>query len=355
MDNLQRILVHPNQTIRETISAIDRGAAGIALIVDKERRLIGTVSDGDVRRAILDAVDLNAPATKLLDYHSDVYREPTTAPVGTDRAELLRLMQAKSIRQIPLLDEKGRVIDVALLSDLIQRPSLPLSAVVMAGGYGTRLRPLTKKTPKPLLPVGDTPVLERIVKQLQEAGITDIVITTYYQANKIMKYLGDGSRYGVHIRYTLEEKPMGTAGALSLIEEPLSTPFLVMNGDILTRLDFRALLDFHRETGAVMTMCVKQYGMQVPYGVVEVEGGDVVGLSEKPSFNFFINAGIYLLEPHLQRLIPRGQPYDMTDLVQQLLDAGERVVCFPIREYWLDIGRLEDYQKACEDVTNEEF
>lgn len=348
-------LVSPKATVRDGIDRIDKHAKGIVLIVDDERRLVGTVTDGDVRRAILDGIDLNAPVTKLLDYHGDVYREPITAPVGTQHAELLRRMQAKSIRQIPLLDEEGRVVDLILLSDLIKRPKLGLPAVIMAGGYGSRLRPLTEESPKPLLPLGEKPILERIVEQLREAGITDVVITTRYQADKIIGYFGDGSRHGVHIRYTCEEKPMGTAGALGLIDEPFNTPFLVVNGDILTRLDFQALLDFHRDSRAVMTMCVKQYEVQMPYGLVKVDKGHVVGLSEKPSLNFFVNAGIYVLEPHLQRLIREGQPHDMTDLLQQLLDAGERVACFLIREYWLDIGQYEDYRRACEDVTNGEF
>ncbi len=348
-------LVSPEATVSEGIHQIDKHSKGIVLIVDDERRLVGTVTDGDVRRAILDGIDLNAPVTKLLDYHGNAYREPTAAPVGTEQAELLQLMQSKSIRQIPLLDEEGRVVDLVLLSNLMQQPKPRLSAVVMAGGYGSRLRPLTEETPKPLLPLGEKPILEWIIEQLREAGITDVVITTRYQADKIIGYFGDGSRHGVHIRYTCEEKPMGTAGALSLIEEPFDTPFLVVNGDIITHLDFGALLDFHRESGAVMTMCVKQYDVQMPYGVVEVDKGHVVSLSEKPSLNLLVNAGIYLLEPHLQRLIRGEQPHDMTDLVQQLLDAGERVASFPIREYWLDVGQYEDYRKACEDITNGQF
>lgn len=350
---LEQLLVAPNSSIREVMACIDRNAKGIALVVDHERRLIGTVTDGDTRRAILAGVDLGLPAEKLLERRASTpYPQPITAPVGTPDSELLRLMNEHSIRHIPLLDG-GRVVDVALLSDLVKEYELPLTAVVMAGGYGTRLRPLTEKLPKPMLPVGNRPLLELIIKQLRQAGIRRVSLTTHYKGEIIARHFGDGRDFGVEICYVKEDQPLGTAGALSLLDAS-DEPLLVINGDILTRVDFRAMLDFHREQQADMTVAVQQYEFRVPYGVVETDGVAITGISEKPVIRHFINAGIYLLNPGVCRCIPSGQTYDMPELISRLLAGDYRVIGFPIREYWLDIGQVEDYQKALGDVENGE-
>jgi dTDP-glucose pyrophosphorylase len=352
MSELAEFLVSSEDSIREAMSCIDQNAKGIALVVDEDRRLIGTITDGDIRRAILDGVNVGSSVQKLLARRSSTpYPEPITAPVDTADADLVQLMNEHSIRQIPLLDDEGRIVDLALLGDLIKEYESPLTAVVMAGGYGTRLRPLTEDVPKPMLPVGDRPLMEMIIEQLRESGIRRVNVTTHYLADKIKEHFDDGQDFGVEIDYVDEDRPLGTAGALGLMEPP-DQPLLVMNGDILTRVDFRAMLSYHCEHDADLTVGVRQYDLEVPYGVVECEGSEVRRLREKPRYNFLVNAGIYLLDPSVYRYIPNGQRFDMTDLIEKLLEVGRTVVSFPIVEYWLDIGEPVDYEQAQEDVRN---
>lgn len=352
MDNLERILVHPGATIRETMKLVSR--VGIVLLVDDDRHLIGTVTDGDIRRAILDGVDLDAPATMLHDYHPGRSWDPITAPAASRRADVLKLMRSYEIRHVPLLDNDGRVVDLAQLSDFVGQPEIPLTAVVMAGGYGKRLRPLTKDTPKPMLQVGDRPLMEHTLSQLRESGVRHISISTHFMAEKIKEHFGDGERFGVEIEYVSEDQPLGTAGALGLVK-PVDQPILVINGDILTRLDFQAMLRFHNDHQADLTVGVQQYDLQMPYGVVQTDGPRIVDLLEKPLYTVLVNAGIYLLSPAAHRAIPVGEPFDMTDLINTLLANGRTVVSFPIIEYWIDIGQEEDYRRAQQDVEEGRF
>lgn len=354
MKDLERVFLYSEATIQEAWTAIGKGGLGIALLLDNSRRLIGTITDGDIRRAILDGIDLDAPATALRKYHPGDRWKPMVAPVGTGRDELLRLLETQSIRQIPLLDSEGRVVDLVLLSDLVAQQVLPLSAVVMAGGHGTRLKTLTDDIPKPMLQMGGRPLMERIIEQLQEAGIRRVNVSTHYKPEVIAEHFGDGSRFGVEINYVEEDQPLGTAGALGLIEAT-QEPLLVINGDILTRLNFQAMYDFHREHAADMTVCVRKYEFQVPYGVVETEGVEISHLVEKPYLDFFINAGIYLLEPIIYRYIPENRHFDMTDLIGCLLADDRKVISFPIGEYWIDIGQQADYERAQDDLRNGRF
>lgn len=352
MVDLAQLLVTPETSIREVITCIDRNAKAIALVVDAERRLLGTITDGDIRRAILAGVDLDSTAQTLLKCREPAsHPTPLTVPVGTTDTELLRMMNEYGIHQIPVIDENQHVVDIALLDDLTKEYVLPLTAVIMAGGYGTRLYPLTDKLPKPMLPVGRRPLLELMVEQLRSAGIKRVNVTTHYKGDVIVQHFGDGHDFGVEIRYVQEKEPLGTAGGLSLLEAS-EEPLLVINGDILTQVGFRAMLDFHRGHHADMTIAVRQYEFRVPYGVIESEGILVRGISEKPTIRHFINAGIYLLEPAVRQFIPNGKTFDMTDLMQLLIKEGRMVVSFPIREYWLDIGNHDDYQEAQQQVKN---
>lgn len=341
--------------IREVMECLDRFGKGIALVLDSDEKLIATVTDGDIRRAVLAGLDLNLQVTELLESRGTAFRHaPVTAPVGTPDDVLLHTMNEKGLRQIPILDEESRVTNLVLLTDLVKEYELPLKAVVMAGGFGTRLRPLTEDIPKPMLPVGDRPLLELIVEQLRDAGIRQVNVATHYKGEVISEHFKDGQDFGVDIRYVKEDQPLGTAGALSLLEES-EEPVLVINGDILTRVDFRSMLNFHREHSADLTIAVRQYELRVPYGVVMTDGVAVTDISEKPVVKQFINAGIYLLSPTVRRLIPNGQPYDIPDLIQRLLKEDQRVVCFPIREYWLDIGKADHYDQAKSDIATGVF
>jgi dTDP-glucose pyrophosphorylase len=333
---------------------IDRSGKGIALVVDINGRLISTVTDGDIRRAVLAGIDLNLTVSELLPLRPAEAAAPVTAPAETPDSVLLHMMNERGIRQIPLVDEHERVVDLILLADLARDYELPLRAVVMAGGFGTRLRPLTEELPKPMLPLGSRPLLELIVEQLRDAGIKQVNVATHYKGEVISDHFKDGQDFGVDIRYVKEDQPLGTVGALSLLEET-DEPLLVMNGDILTRIDFRSMLSFHREHKSELTIAVKQYEFDVPYGVVLTDGVSVKGISEKPVVRQFINAGIYLLNPSVKRIIPNGQHYDIPDLIQALLTQNRSVVCFPIREYWLDIGKADHYDQAKIDVASGKY
>ncbi|MCI0730288.1 MAG: nucleotidyltransferase family protein [Chloroflexi bacterium] len=334
------------------MACINRNAKGIALVINNDGQLVGTISDGDIRRAMLRGEGLEMQVQELLASKvGGRYPQPTTAPAGSSPELLLQMMQECSIHHIPLLAEDGRVVDMATLDELIPKQHLPMQAVIMAGGFGTRLHPLTLELPKPLLPVGDRPLMELIVNRLQEAGIHQVNITTHYLGEKIKAHFGNGHSFGVEITYVSEEQPLGTAGALGLMEAP-TEPLLVINGDILTRVDFQAMLAFHRRHKADLTVAVRQYELQVPYGVMESDGPYVRRVHEKPHLTFLVNAGIYLLEPAAHHYIPCGQRFDMTDLIERLLEENRPIANFPILEYWLDIGQYADYQQAQEDVKN---
>ena len=345
--DLQRFCVGPETVLRDVLAAVERNGEGIALVVDGDRRLVGIVTDGDVRRAILANDDFGQTVERFLGHKTAKIgsKKPLTAPVGTSGDELERLMRVRLVRHLPLLDADGRVAGLALQSRLSRDHKLPVRAVVMAGGFGTRLRPLTDDTPKPMLSVGGKPIIEHIVDQLRDAGIRRLNVATHFHPEKIRDHLGDGSRFGVALSYTQEEEPLGTAGALGLVSE-VDEPLLVINGDIVTAVDFRALHDFHRETRSDLTVGVRKYDVLVPFGVIEAEDTRVTGLTEKPTFSFFINAGIYLLEPHALGLIPKGRRYDMTDLIRDLIGQGATVTRFPIHEDWIDIGQHKDLMRA---------
>jgi dTDP-glucose pyrophosphorylase/CBS domain-containing protein len=328
-------LVNTSDTIRHVMAVIGNAAKGIALVIDQDRRLLASVTDGDVRRALLAGHALDENVTELLAHKAQSpYPTSITAAAGTDGKELIKIMMAHSIRQIPLIDARGEVSDLVTLEEMVPDQMQSLQAVIMAGGSGTRLRPLTEDLPKPMLPIGGRPLIEHIVAQLSSVGIRHVNITTHYKPQAIVSHLGDGERFGLKIDYINEERPLGTVGSLAMLEPWEST------------------LSFHRENQALATVGVRQYEFQVPYGVIDVEGVDIKRLSEKPTFKFFVNAGVYLLEPDVYNWIGKEDKLDMTDLVQSLLTAGERVASFPISEYWLDIGCHLDYQRAQEDALN---
>ena len=348
--DIKKFLIGEDASIREAVAQADAIRSGIILVVDIDRRLLGTVTDGDVRRAILADISLDEPVSELLARKAGTpYAKPITGMVGTDRSALMKILQEHKILHLPLVDRERRVVDLLQLSDLVTDHERPIEAVIMAGGFGSRLRPLTNEMPKPMLPVGDRPLLEIIVDQLRDAGIKHVKIAVHHGSEKIAEHFANGKAFGVDISYATEDRPLGTAGALGLIERPKETT-LVINGDILTQVDFRAMLNFHREHHADLTVAVHRWDFQVPYGVVECDGATVRGLAEKPQLKFFVNAGIYLLEPVTYQHIPSGEPYDMTDLIARLLERSRPVVAFPIREYWIDIGEHADYQQAQQDM-----
>jgi dTDP-glucose pyrophosphorylase len=342
MKDLERLMIGPDGTLIEALHRIDTGAEGIALVVGDGGRLLGTLTDGDLRRATLAGLDMSSvKVQKLLEGHN----RPVSAPVGSSSVELMRLMKKHSVRHVPLLGPDGSVQELALLRELALEDELPVTAVVMAGGKGTRMRPLTETVPKPMLPVGDRPVMEHVLEQLQKVGISHVSITTHYMPEAIEEHFGDGRRFGVEIDYVNEKEPLGTAGALGLLKSPKG-PLLVINGDVLTQVNFRSMFSYHADNHADMTVGVRRFELQVPYGVVDMDESQVVRLDEKPTYRFFINAGVYLIEPAVLSLIKTDERLDATDLIDRLIEARKKVVGFPIHEYWLDIGRPDDYARA---------
>lgn len=348
--DLNTLCVDAASTIRDAVACIEANHLGIALVVDGDRRLVGTITDGDVRRGLLAGIDLEAPLRVLLDRKRDsALPYPVTAPLDADRSLLLKLLQQHGVAHLPLVDEDRRVVGLVTRNDFLPDQTLSLQALIMAGGKGTRLRPLTEETPKPMLPLGGRPLMEIMIEQLRSAGVRRVNVSTHHNRNKFSRYFGDGRDFGVEISYVEEDQPLGTAGALRLME-PRRDTLLVINGDILTQVDFRAMLAYHREHSADLTVAVRRNTFEVSYGVVESDGPRVQRVTEKPVLEFFVNAGIYLIEPAAYDFVPSSLQFDMTDLIRRLVDGGRVVVSFPIHEYWLDIGRHADYQRAQKDI-----
>lgn len=340
MKNIERLLLTQNAQIKDAMYAINKGACKIALVVDEEMTLLGTISDGDIRRAILKGISLD---DTILDTYC---KTPIVGCTTTSRADLLKLADKHRILRIPIINEQGKLIALDTLEELQQVPKKPNKVILMVGGLGTRLRPLTNNVPKPMLEVGGKPILETIVKKFISNGFTNIVMCVNYKSEIIKDHFGSGEKFGVTIEYVHEDKRMGTAGALTLLKEKPTEPFFVMNGDLLTDVNFESLLDFHMLNNAMGTMCVREYDFQVPFGVVNLKGHDIKSIVEKPIHNFFVSAGIYMLDPKCIDLIPKDEFYDMPTLFDQLIKEEKNAISFPLSEYWLDIGRLEEYEKA---------
>ncbi|QTA93607.1 nucleotidyltransferase family protein [Desulfonema magnum] len=339
---LRKCTVAPENTIAEAVKTLDRSGLGILLVCDQHRRLLGVITDGDIRRSILRSIPFSDQCIDIAN------KDFTAAQESISPTDALRIMDNSKkfyVNHLPLLDSRGRVVNLLLRRGLVGDVKLPLQAFIMAGGLGKRLRPLTDDMPKPMLQVGKKPILEHIVDQIRNAGIENIRISTNYLRKKITGYFGNGEKFGVNIEYVNEDQPMGTAGSIGLVDPP-TDPLLVINGDILTGVNFRAMFDFHIEHKADMTVGIRKYEFQVPYGVIECNGHSICGLREKPQHQFFINAGIYLIQPSMYAHIPTDRHYDMTDLVRNLLGQGKTVISFPIIEYWVDIGMPEDFKKA---------
>lgn len=340
MNRWQAARIAPDRSIRDAIRTIDEGAIRIALVVDSEDRLLGTVTDGDIRRGILRGVALEEAVTRVMN------PRPTTARVDEGRDVILERMKQTRLHQIPVVDGQGRLVAVEILDELLQPGQRDNWVVLMAGGLGSRLRPLTDDCPKPLLKVGSKPLLEIILENFLEYGFRRFYLSVNYRADMVKEHFDDGSRWGVEIRYLHEDQYLGTAGALSLLPERPAHPLIVMNGDLLTTVNFQHLLDFHAEHGAQATMCVREYDFQVPYGVVRIDHHRILGIDEKPVQRFFVNAGIYVLEPEMLALIPRATCFDMPELFTRLIAERRETAVFPIREYWVDIGHLDDFARA---------
>ena len=339
MHNRDEVIVNINADIVEAIRILDSSALQIVLVVNEDGKLVGTVTDGDVRRALLRGISLEEPVEKIMN------KQPITVDISAEREQVLFLLRHHSLKHVPVLD-CGKVAGLHLLADFLAGPHNDNWVVLMAGGLGSRLGDITKNCPKPLLDVGGKPLLETIIENFRENGFSNFFLSVNYKAEMISSYFGDGSQWDICIQYLQENKKMGTAGALSLLPERPDKPFIVMNGDLLTKVNFQQLLDFHREHKAKATMCVREYRQQVPYGVVSVEEDQLVDIVEKPVEKYFVNGGIYVLEPEVLNFVPKDEYIDMPVVFEKLLQKGMKIAVFPIREYWLDIGQRGDLERA---------
>jgi dTDP-glucose pyrophosphorylase len=338
--NWRKALLPASATLRDAIRNLDESALQIILVVSEQDTLLGTLTDGDIRRGLLRGLDLNASISSLMT------REPLVVPEQIPRRTVLQLMQTNRIHQLPVVDQHRRVVGLHVWDELhapTQRSNL---MVLMAGGLGTRLRPHTEACPKPLLPVNGKPMLEHIIERAKADGFRRFVMAVNYLGQMIEQHFGDGSRWQVQIEYVREKSPLGTAGAIALLEPRPELPFLVSNGDVLTDVRYSELLDFHCRHGAAATMAVRQHEWQHPFGVVRIEGVEIVGFDEKPVARTHINAGIYALEPSCLAVLDAGEHCDMPTLFSRLQERGARTIAYPMHEPWLDVGRADDLVRA---------
>ncbi len=345
--NWESILIQPSATMVETIEVIDKGALQLALVVDTDNKLLGIVTDGDVRRALIRHQSMDCSISDVM------HKTPLTAEFGTSRSKLLNLMNKNALLAIPIVN-KGTLVGLETLQKIVRRSHHDNPVFLMAGGFGTRLKPLTDNCPKPLLKLGGKPILENILESFIASGFHKFYISTHFMPEKIQDYFGDGSQWGVDIKYIYEEYPLGTGGALGLLPDDMpDLPVIMMNGDLLTKVDLEYLLAYHNEKNGIATMCVTEYEYQVPYGVVQTNGHELVSMVEKPTNKFFVNAGIYVITPSLINRVAKNQVIDMPTLISAQIEKGDKVSVFPIHEYWRDIGKWNDYNQAQIDVEND--
>lgn len=336
----ERSLIGPQATLREALGVIDATGTGISLVVDENRRLLGTLSDGDIRRALIHGADLESPASEVLN------PKPRLARESEGRPSILAKLRAFGLHQLPIIDDSGMVVGLVTIDDFVQIPDRPHSVVIMVGGRGERLSELTQHTPKPMLKVGGRPILETIMMNYAAQGFRNFYLAVNYKAEQIEDHFGDGTSRGLSIRYLREKSRLGTGGALSLLPERPEGPILVSNGDVLSKENYGVALDSHLASGADATVLVRNYEIQVPFGVITQDERGITMIEEKPTHRFTINAGVYVLSPDALDLVPRDTFFDLPTLLEKMLERGMRVRCHRAEAYWMDIGRMPDYERA---------
>ena len=339
-----KIIVKADDSIVQVLKAIDESQLQIALITDSNMKLLGTVTDGDIRRGFLKGLKLEDKIHEVMN------KKPITAAENITRSQALALMRKRQIHQLPVVDKNGILVGLHLDDSLITS-RLENEVILMAGGFGKRLNEMTENCPKPMLKIGTKPILETIIDSFIEAGFYKFTISLGYLGHMISDYFGDGSKWGVQINYVEETEPLGTAGALSLLKNKPSLPFIIMNGDLLTKVDLKSLLQFHNEHKSIATMCVRGFENNIPYGVVKIDGQRITSLEEKPIQSVLVNAGIYVLEPQCLEFIPKKQFFNMTSLFEKLIAENKMPTAFPIHEYWIDIGRPDEFNRADSDYS----
>lgn len=342
--NISKLFVHKNYSIRKTLELIDSGARGIALLVDEYERLVGTITDGDIRRAILKGMSLDDSVNSVVHYN------PVSVNQSITREEIKDVFIKKAVKVIPVVDDNNKVVDLVSINDILIPKGKENLVIIMAGGLGTRLKSLTKEVPKPMLKVGHDPILQHIINNFKQYGYNKILISVNYKSEIIENYFQDGLAYGVKIEYIRENKRLGTAGGIKLARDYIDKPFFVINGDIFTNLNVDNMMKFHVENKFDITVGTRKHSFQIPYGVIETENDCIKKLREKPTIDYLINAGVYCLNPDLISFIPDNKYFEITDLIDICIKNGMEVGSYEIMDYWMDIGRMEDYNKVNSDV-----
>lgn len=345
-DFWRKAILTSDVSIEQVVRNLDQVAIRLVMIVNDTGELLGTISDGDIRRALLRGLSMNSPIETV------IHRNPLVVPEAVKHELVLQLMTANKVQQIPVIDDQRRVVGLHLWDEINAIKDRPNSMVIMAGGLGTRLRPRTERCPKPLLPVGGRPMLEHIIERAKGEGFGHFILALGYLGQMIEDYFEDGSRWQVRIEYLREKTPLGTAGAIGLMRSKPELPFIVTNGDVLTDVRYSQMLDFHLRHEAIATMAVRVHEWQHPFGVVQTQGLDIVGFEEKPIARTHINAGVYVLDPIVLQELGIDDRCDMPALFGRLHSKGLRTLAFPMHEPWLDVGRPADYETAQNGLMN---
>ncbi|WP_195962670.1 nucleotidyltransferase family protein [Clostridium tyrobutyricum] len=343
-NKLKNLFSKENSSIKSILSVLDKGAKGIAFIIDDTDKLIGTITDGDVRRAILSGANLQDDISNI------VHRNPVCISCDTNREKIRDIFIKKAVKVIPVVDGENRVVDLISINDILLPEGKENPVIIMAGGLGTRLKDLTKEVPKPMLKVGHNPILQHIIANFKQYGYNKILISVNYKSEIIENYFQDGLAYGVKIEYIKENKRLGTAGGIKLAEDYIDKPFFVINGDIFTNLNVENMMKFHVKNKFDITVGTRKHSFQIPYGVIETENNYIKHIKEKPKIEYLINAGVYCLNPNLISLIPDNKYFEITDLIDICIKNGAKVGSYEITDYWMDIGRMEDYNKVNSDI-----
>jgi dTDP-glucose pyrophosphorylase len=340
MKNWRSVIINPDTILKDAIHTVDAGCVQIALVADESNRLLGTLADGDIRRAILSGVSLNTRCVDIMN------SSPTTALIGTTNEKLLTIMRRGAFHQVPLVDNNGILHGLITIDEIVGSVHSDNWVVLMAGGLGSRLYPLTAECPKPLLKVGGKPILENIIMAFAGQGFRKFYISVNYKSEMIIDYFGDGSNWGVDISYIHEKERLGTAGSLSLLPSQPEKSFIVMNGDLLTHADFSEIIQYHETNNAAATVVAREYESTIPFGVINVDGNIIKSIDEKPTSRHLVSTGIYALSPTSLEYIRENEFLDMPDLLARLINDGKSASAYKFSDYWLDIGRIEEFERA---------
>ncbi len=339
-----KAIIAPNITVKEALQVINDNAYRAAFVLDNGK-LIGMVTDGDIRRGLLKNIGLDDEVSKIMNRSPIFCYQEDVSPQN-----IKEILIKHRFLHVPIVDNNHHLVNVLTYDSFLQTKKLDNPVFIMAGGFGTRLKPLTDNCPKPMLRIGDKPILERIMLHLKKCGFYNFYFSTHYLAEQITDYFGNGEQWGVSIKYVYEEQPLGTGGALSLLPDELNLPLIVTNGDVMTKVDFAQLLSFHNDHESCATVAVREYYHQVPFGVIEIDGHYIKGMVEKPRNHSFVNAGIYVLQPEVIKSVKSNEKIDMPTLLLNHMSNEQKISCFPIHEYWLDVGRMDDFELAKRDV-----